>query len=319
MTTDYSDEYWPCESAHRITVSLDGVDPVTVSLPHPIHPDTIKATLKRKDRVVDIVAAKSVGSLWPDDVRGDERRRWNVEELEPWTDAQSLSFHVYKDLHLHLNYLMKASGNENDALTDLRETIRSIFVHATQNGRVRFHLKLKGTADWYIRAHPPVRISPDGTPILLLTAVDLRQAERLISRGKLDDQWSAESFEDIFFGQRRLGNYDKVVICLDTTELTQLFCYILRLNSTKIQPSSWLKENISRIGTASPCLSTFVRPLYQDGLLNNGELDAITCGKCRKLVKNLRRCSRCKSVSYCSTECQRAHWPSHKAICVKAE
>jgi hypothetical protein len=27
------------------------------------------------------------------------------------------------------------------------------------------------------------------------------------------------------------------------------------------------------------------------------------------------RCSRCKSVCYCSQECQRSHWNSHKKDC----
>lgn len=30
----------------------------------------------------------------------------------------------------------------------------------------------------------------------------------------------------------------------------------------------------------------------------------------------LRLCSRCKVVRYCSTECQKQHWPIHKASCV---
>ena len=30
---------------------------------------------------------------------------------------------------------------------------------------------------------------------------------------------------------------------------------------------------------------------------------------------DLKRCSKCKSVRYCSPECQREHWASHKAVC----
>lgn len=38
------------------------------------------------------------------------------------------------------------------------------------------------------------------------------------------------------------------------------------------------------------------------------------CAKCSKAEGTLR-CSRCRKVSYCSKECQRAHWKSHKIKC----
>jgi len=37
-----------------------------------------------------------------------------------------------------------------------------------------------------------------------------------------------------------------------------------------------------------------------------------TCGK-----PSEKRCTRCKAVSYCNTECQRADWPTHKGVCPK--
>ena len=40
------------------------------------------------------------------------------------------------------------------------------------------------------------------------------------------------------------------------------------------------------------------------------------CAKCGIITPNLRACSRCKVVSYCSKECQAAHWKlGHKAAC----
>ncbi|CAH6418544.1 Hypothetical protein POVN_LOCUS261 [uncultured virus] len=41
-----------------------------------------------------------------------------------------------------------------------------------------------------------------------------------------------------------------------------------------------------------------------------------TCAGCPKLRTNdMKSCSRCLTAKYCSTECFRAHWPTHKATC----
>jgi tetratricopeptide (TPR) repeat protein len=39
------------------------------------------------------------------------------------------------------------------------------------------------------------------------------------------------------------------------------------------------------------------------------------CLYCRKESKELKKCSGCKTVSYCSKECQTMHWKEHKAQC----
>ncbi|XP_059177459.1 N-lysine methyltransferase SMYD2-B-like [Physella acuta] len=41
------------------------------------------------------------------------------------------------------------------------------------------------------------------------------------------------------------------------------------------------------------------------------------CAHCEKPSSSLKRCSRCKVVSYCDIECQRAHYIQHKEICGK--
>ena len=40
-----------------------------------------------------------------------------------------------------------------------------------------------------------------------------------------------------------------------------------------------------------------------------------TCAHCSALLQQRHSCSRCKSVMYCSRECQRASWPAHKKLC----
>ena len=43
----------------------------------------------------------------------------------------------------------------------------------------------------------------------------------------------------------------------------------------------------------------------------------ITCGGCGKVSINLRKCTQCESVKYCSKECQRKDWIKHKTSCTK--
>lgn len=40
----------------------------------------------------------------------------------------------------------------------------------------------------------------------------------------------------------------------------------------------------------------------------------LVCSYCKRLG-NLKFCSGCKNDKYCSVECQKKHWPSHKAMC----
>jgi len=42
-----------------------------------------------------------------------------------------------------------------------------------------------------------------------------------------------------------------------------------------------------------------------------------SCKVCSKTDENMQKCSACKSVHYCSIECQRSNWKSHKTECFK--
>ena len=52
-------------------------------------------------------------------------------------------------------------------------------------------------------------------------------------------------------------------------------------------------------------------------LYTNNDIEGLTqgfkCGKCEKQA--FKRCSKCKSIWYCSRECQVGDWPNHKKAC----
>lgn len=41
----------------------------------------------------------------------------------------------------------------------------------------------------------------------------------------------------------------------------------------------------------------------------------ISCAKCKKVMQEHNRCTRCMQVDYCNPECQSGHWKAHKKFC----
>jgi hypothetical protein len=39
------------------------------------------------------------------------------------------------------------------------------------------------------------------------------------------------------------------------------------------------------------------------------------CGRSRADAGSLMKCGRCKQVSYCNVDCQKADWKTHKPVC----
>ena len=133
-------------------------------------------------------------------------------------------------------------------------------------------------------------------------------------------------FESPKFKKHPAGRSLTIWTCTSEEEL--LLRYVLRLNSTKIVPSTWQKNNLPQ-GENSPWLATFVSPLYDDcPSMNQESLATVqlqkeinssnqptSCVACKIIPQNLKRCSRCRTVFYCSVECQRGHWAQHKNVC----
>ena len=314
-------------------------------MPHPFLVDQIHATLHRKDRTIVLVLKKGLLEPWPYEFQSNNSSKWVQHHLKPWEEKDKDGKNSLNNLALHLNTQFDLSQLSSpdfllgtcDPLTEVRNIIKSLFVNSALNGRHTFRIQQKGSSpltdhDWYVRAHPPVRTSPTGSPVLMLSAVDHRLAQNMENEGKLDGQKAAEDFFRIMM---EAGN-GFVNITMDTQKEAELFRFILRLNSTKVLPSAWQSKNIL-LGEDSPWIATFVSPLYVDSISpafpsvagevvktptrnrpierSIGVKDKVCCAVCNKIPQNLKRCSRCRSVSYCSVECQRADWTRHKSLC----
>ena len=53
---------------------------------------------------------------------------------------------------------------------------------------------------------------------------------------------------------------------------------------------------------------------YNFGDYNNQEKEKF-CFTCSKVNIHLLKCGNCKSIYYCSKECQKSNWTDHKKIC----
>ena len=298
------------ESAHRITISLDGLKPLIVTLPHPILPSSFKTISHPKDGVVEITATKALNYLWP-----TPASRWDVETFDEWKDEKAL-----KILPGMVDENSQAGGKD---FSQVRNLFRQIFIAAMRpSGQLLFQVRIKGRAfnNFYIRAHPPVRISPEGDPILPLSVMDPKLTEK---DGKLDSSRDADDFLAAFGSSR--DSTDVAPVFFDRVEGVGILRFILRQYSKEIQPTAWQMENLPSIGDIfSPWLATFIVPIHtsDEFLKEPGESTPLSkqqhgrCWNCSKSSKeNLKRCSRCKAVSYCSVECQRADWSAHKSSC----
>ena len=301
---------WPCRSSHRISVSFDGLEPLTITLPYPILSDTLKATLRRTDGVVDLVAAKALEDLWPEDVIRNQFR-WNAEMLESCTDKNLIFRHLnsqfeFSSLGQTSTFIDK---NHPERLFRIRSLIATIFHLAVRKNNPFTELRSSGplgTKELRLRAHLPVRISPRGSPLLLLSVLDQRRVEAKQGDAK---------FKQILCGGNLSRKFDPF---FTSAEDAQLLRYILLINSTKIQLVEWQKKNLPQ-GGDSPWHATFIQPLYLDNVAPTPSIKpAGSCLKCGQLNDGMKHCSRCKSAPYCSVDCQRAHWPEHKLSCSKS-
>ncbi len=323
-----TDQQKPCESGHEVTLSLkkpNNMKPLSLSFPHPFLVDSINATLHRKDRFIALILTKSLWEPWPCEFR--PIKNVIMERFKPWDEKKTnpLMGHICTQFNMSL----LKNPTMSSPLIEVRYAIKSFFVNALDRAQEYFEILNPNsqTTDWFVRVHLPIRTSSTGCPLLMLSTVDHRMAEKLTSTGQLSVQQATNDFIRIIANH---PDIEIVKILVPSEEGAQLLRYILRLNSTKIVPSVWQKKHLP-LGKNSPWLATFISPLYVDcpndvedldrGVLPNVahkvNVEGRFCAACSKSTQNLKRCSRCRAVIYCSVDCQRAHWTQHKITCSK--
>ena len=78
--------------------------------------------------------------------------------------------------------------------------------------------------------------------------------------------------------------------------------------------------SVPNVCNNSECIDGFQTWFEQKMTSRTGQPDsAFRCSVCMLAQKKMYRCSKCKIIQYCSTECQRKDWSSHKAKCLGAD
>ena len=217
----------------------------------------------------------------------------------------------------------------------MREIIRAIFFGHCNNSIFLFSIVDELNSDkpiFDLRVNLPIRFTPRGSPFLLLSVIDYQLIDQLVKEGNFDPETHEANYHRIITeGATR----EVCVIRTSSAEEVDYLRYVLRWNSSRMRRTAWQSKNLPR-GDDSPWRATFITPLYGEEmcrcpqmaaslpvLFANPEIlgeelvrgDCICCANCAVKKIHLNRCARCKSVFYCSRECQKKNWRSHKKVC----
>ena len=330
-------------STHQLDFNLlvghpqNSVSRFTLQFLWPILAKGIVSSLN-SDKSIKIIAKKCVDDPWPGKFGG--RSKWDINILKPWNDIEVHGFlhdHMEAQFECENLFYMKRFTKLITTLSPLdevREIIQAIFYSVHNNSFQLFAIYGPGRNQaedptFFFRIHPTtVRLSPHGSPLLLVSVIDYPRLEELIVQGKID----REAFQSEY--HRLVTERVSKEVCIiqaSTLEELSLLRYVLRVNSTKMRRSAWQSKNLPR-GNDHPWIPSFISPLYTE--LINGTCASLdqenfsysnplpgdrrhrkSCACCFVTKILLKKCSRCQSVFYCSTLCQRNHWSIHKFKC----
>lgn len=338
------DQEHPFQSTHKIkaSVSVQGnkQEELHLCFPSPVVADELYSKPDPSGKSTQLILTKATYEPWPTDFK--EQFKWNVEEFTPFKLAKPGA--LVDPLLNHLKGQFGESFRKNppwEPMEDVRHCIAGIFANATQ-GSEKFAVYEDEDCKrplWYIHARLPIVKSPLGAPVLIMTAVDLELSNKSTANSNLNAKQTEKDFERIWGVGITKG---LVQYPMATQEGGSILRHVLRANSVKMRPTKWQRENLPTYDY-SPFLATFLTPLYLDNqhpTIEDVEFDLhkrlmtalgsshvkpssvkiteMVCSAAGCSVQSsgqLKRCSKCKIAYYCSVECQRSEWKTHKLIC----
>jgi hypothetical protein len=347
VTTDRENPSW---SAHQVTLTLSNVEPLILQVPWPFLATKVQISLhkskKGKKNRLRLVLNKSLHDPWPKEFGG--RSKWDINWFRPWLNIEehgTLEMHIDAQFRCDQLFMEKRlyKKKKASALDEVREILRAIFYSHHRNSFFIFAIYDHLNPDepvMHLKIQPPVRFSPPGSPLLLVSVLDHQLARQLIANGKLDPEVNDSDFHRIM--TERVSR-EVCPIHLSSAEELNVFRYTLRVNSTRMRRSAWQSKNLPRYED-NPWMPTFISPLYCDN--TNGFCDTVSeeisgsmnhrqpirifhstfdysptmmCSMCYIKKVELEKCSRCKKISYCSVACQKQHWLIHLNDCLILE
>ena len=203
---------------------------------------------------IKLVLHKSLNDPFPIEFGG--RSKWDIDLLKRWDAANEMDD---KQLNNHLGSMFTfrqlKDQNKKDFSTkfvidEVREIIKTIFMAAVFKNTYLYAIqdkrKLEKEPDFYLRVHTPLRISPLGAPLLLVSAFDHRMQEKLVEKKVVDSEESQKDFERIFVDPKNPDDVPLRIIYTYTEEEYVMLRYLLRLNSTKMRRTAWQSKNLPR-------------------------------------------------------------------------
>jgi hypothetical protein len=253
--------------------------------------DFIKGTLRRSDRCIRLTLKKALREPWPQSF--SEKPKWDVDCLSEWKQSpiwytfcfsSELRFHVACSQHqVAVSDIFRNNTFEKvyfpeprltpplEIVRDVIGTILRVFEEGVDNFlsfnidsvRLRSFSSSTKEPEFAFLAHRPLLLSPCGSPMLLISVLDCLFSKKLVEKGHLNAKEASEYLDRVFVKKNI-----KPEILYTTHEGTKLLRYLLRLNSTKMKPSSWQENNLS-LGKYSPFLATYISPLYREKYVEN--------------------------------------------------